>query len=302
MKILVVGHQGQLAQSLAEVAGARGRHELVLMGRPDLDLARAESLDAAMEQVRPDLLVNAAAYTQVDKAESEPDQAWAVNCDGAGALAAAAFAAGLPIIHVSTDYVFDGCKTEPYREDDPTGPTSVYGGSKLAGESKVQSANPRHLILRTAWVYSPYGNNFLKTMLRLAGERPELRVVADQFGSPTYAPHLATAILAIADHLAAGRIEEASWGTFHCAGTGATSWHGLAEAIIAESARRGGPQVPVHPIVTADYPTPARRPANSRLDCTRLARTWGLALPPWQEGVRACVARVFQDHTRLCGG
>jgi dTDP-4-dehydrorhamnose reductase len=238
--------------------------------------------------VRPTLVVNAAAYTAVDKAESDPDAAFAINRDGAEALAAASHAAGCPIVHISTDYVFDGAKPAPYVETDPTNPTSVYGRSKREGEAAVAAANPRHVILRTAWLYAPYGQNFLRTMLRLARERPQLRVVDDQRGNPTYVPHLAQAVLSIAAQLDESR----AWGIYHIAAAGETTWAGFAARIVMAGARLGVPQVPVIPITTAEYPTPAKRPANSRLDCSKLERMFDLRLPPWQQGVEACIARL----------
>jgi dTDP-4-dehydrorhamnose reductase len=247
----------------------------------------------AIDAVRPDLVVNAAAYTAVDKAETDGEAAaFAINRDGAGALAAASHAAGCPILHVSTDFVFDGTKAEPYVETDRANPVSVYGRSKLAGEMAVAAANPRHLILRTAWLHAPYGQNFLRTILRLARERPQLRVIADQHGNPTYAPHLADAMLAIAARLGDGKGEAPTWGIYHAAASGETTWAGFAAAIVAAGARLGVPQVPVIPITTPEYPLPAKRPANSRLDCAKLARTFGVRLPPWQQGVAECIAEL----------
>jgi dTDP-4-dehydrorhamnose reductase len=291
MKILVAGAQGQLARALVEEAEARGGLTVTALGRPQLDLTDAATIARAMSDTRPDLVVNAAAYTAVDKAESDNAAAFAINRDGAGALAAAAKAAGCPIIHVSTDYVFDGTKAEPYVETDPTNPTGVYARSKLEGEAAVASANPEHLILRTAWVFAAYGNNFLRTMLRLARERPQLRVVADQRGNPTFAPHLADAILAIAAQLGPGGSAR-RWGIYHASASGETTWAGFATAIVAAGARLGLPQVPVTPITTAEYPTPARRPANSRLDCGKLERAFGVRLPPWQQGMEACIDQL----------
>jgi dTDP-4-dehydrorhamnose reductase len=291
MKILVAGGQGQLARALVEQAHAREGVQLVAMGRPQLDLCAPDTILRAIDAVRPDLVVNAAAYTAVDKAESDEAAAFALNCDAAAALAAAAKAAGCPIVHVSTDYVFDGANAWAYVETDPTGPTGVYGRSKLAGEAAVMNANPEHLIVRTAWVYAPYGNNFLKTMVRLARERPELRVIADQRGNPTYAPHLAAAMLAVATQLGA-RDRPPAWGIYHAASSGETTWHGFAAAIVEAGKRLGVPQVPVTPITTADYPTPSKRPANSCLDCSKLEHTFGVHLPPWQQGVHECMSRL----------
>jgi dTDP-4-dehydrorhamnose reductase len=286
MKLLVAGASGQLAHALVQRARRSADVTVNAMGRPQLDLLDSASITRAIATARPDVIVNAAAYTAVDKAESDAAAAFALNRDAAGALAAAARTAGCPIIHVSTDYVFDGAKTGAYLEEDATNPMGVYGRSKLDGEAAVAAGHPHHVTLRTAWIYGAHGSNFLKTMLRLARERPELRVVADQHGNPTYAPHLADAILAIAAQ--AGSTNH--WGTYHAAATGETTWHGFALAIIAAARPLGVPQVPVLPITTAEYPTPARRPANSCLDCAKLERAFGVRLPPWQQGLAECMA------------
>jgi len=238
MRILVTGREGQVAKALLARADAQPETLIVLaLGRPELDLTDRTSITRAIAGFSPDLLVNAAAYTTVDKAESEQDAAFAVNRDGAGNAAAAAAAAGIPIIHLSTDYVFDGDGDAPHREDDATGPLGVYGRSKLAGENAVRAANPAHAILRTSWVYAPWGNNFAKTMLRLAGERDVVRVVADQHGAPTYAPDIAAGILAVAE-TALAEPRGAGWrGVFHMTAAGETTWAGFAEAIFAASAR-----------------------------------------------------------------
>ena len=234
---------------------------VIAVGRPQLDLENIATILPAIAEARPDLIVNAAAYTAVDKAETEPQRAFAINRDGAAAVAAAARALGVPLIHLSTDYVFSGDKATAYVESDETGPLGVYGKSKLAGELAVRTANPDALILRTSWVYSPFGSNFVKTMLRLAGERPELRVVDDQVGNPTSALDLAEAILRIVP-----RINDGAGATFHVAGSGSTSWCGLAKQVFETSRLMGGPTAEVVPISTSEYPTPAQRPANSRLD------------------------------------
>ncbi|MGE0699487.1 MAG: dTDP-4-dehydrorhamnose reductase [Hyphomicrobiaceae bacterium] len=285
MRLLVAGWQGQLARALVEIAPANPRIEALAVGRPALDLVQPATIVRAMTDFRPDVIVNAAAYTAVDKAESEPDAAFALNRDGARRLAEEAARRGAAIIHVSTDYVFDGRKATPYVEDDATGPLGVYGRSKLEGEEAVRAANPRHCIVRTSWVHSAGGANFVRTMLRLASDRNVVRVVDDQIGTPTYAPHLAEAILALAQRVSGAGEGDPGWGTYHAAGTGAVTWCGLAREVFRLSGARGGPVAEVEAITTADYPTPARRPANSRLDCTRLDARHGIRLPVWEAGV-----------------
>lgn len=288
MKILVIGREGQLARGLAEAAGAG--LEIVAVGRPQIDLTDARSAADAIARARPGVVVNAAAYTSVDRAESEPDIAMAVNASGAEHVARACAAGAIPLIHLSTDYVFDGNKNQPYLEDDAVGPINAYGRSKLDGEVRVARACPQHLILRTAWVHSPWGSNFVKTMLRLAGER-QIRVVDDVRGSPTYAPHLANLVLALARKI---KTDAAAipWGTYHAVSAGDTTWCGFAREVFRCAREHGLPAAEVVPIGTADYPTAARRPINSRLDCTKLRRSFALELPDWQEGVRDCVARL----------
>lgn len=292
MRLLIAGWQGQLARALVEMAPGRPGVDAMAIGRPALDLVEPATITRAMTDFGPDVIINAAAYTAVDKAESEPDAAFALNRDGARRLAEAATKRGALIVHVSTDYVFDGMKTAPYVEDDPVGPVSVYGQSKLEGERAVAAANPRHLIVRTAWVHSAGGANFVRTMLRLAGERKTVRVVDDQIGSPTYAPHLAAAILELAARAAQLPAGDPMFGTYHAAGSGAVTWCGLAREVFRVSRERGGPAAEVEPITTAEYPTPARRPANSRLDGSKLVRAIGRPMPEWQAGVAECVARL----------
>jgi dTDP-4-dehydrorhamnose reductase len=292
VRILVAGAQGQLARALREAAATVGDVAVTVAGRPTLDVTDAASIARALDAAAPDLVVNAAAYTAVDKAETEVEAALAINRHGAGALAQAAAERICPIIHVSSDYVFDGEKAEPYTESDPTNPLGAYGRSKLAGELAVAAANPHHIVLRTAWLYDASGHNFLNTILRLAKARPQLDVVADQHGSPTYAPHLARAILVIARQLERGAGPPA-WGIYHATSRGETTWHGFASAIVASGAARlGTPRVRVLPITAAQYPLPARRPANSRLDCSKLACAFGVRLPTWQQGLAACFARL----------
>lgn len=293
MRLLIAGAQGQLARAMIELAPSAADVTAFAVGRPALDLTAPASVLNTLADFKPDVIVNAAAYTAVDKAESEPDAAMALNAEGPARLAEAADRMGAALIHISTDCVFDGAKPEPYVEDDPTAPLSAYGRSKLAGEAAVRAATARHIILRTSWVFSPYGRNFVRAMLARAGEQDELRVVDDRHGCPTYAPHLADAILGVARAVIADP-GGARWGTYHAAGAGAATWCRLARETMRVSAARGGPSVPVVPITTPEYPTAAARPVNSRLDCGKLARHFGIVLPPWQQGVAACVARLQQ--------
>jgi dTDP-4-dehydrorhamnose reductase len=296
MRIVVTGVAGQVARSLVERGMALG-HVVLPLGRPHLDLAsgEAEAIRAVLEMTRPEAIVSAAAYTAVDKAESEPELAFAVNAIGAGHVAEAAAALNVPLVQLSTDYVFSGDGSRAWREDDPTGPQGVYGASKLAGERAVLAACPNSAVLRTAWVYSPFGSNFVKTMLRLAETRDEVGVVADQIGNPTSALDIADGVLAVAANLI-GRADPALRGVFHMAGAGEASWADLAEAVFAASAVRGGPAAQVRRIATSDYPTPARRPANSRLDCTRLAEIHGVRLPQWRGSLETVIDRLVSGE------
>jgi len=261
---------------------------------PIRDLAGdGDRIIAAIEAATPDVIVSAAAYTQVDKAESERELAFAINEGGARAVARAAHRLGVPLLHLSTDYVFDGLSASPYIEEDPTGPTGVYGASKLAGEKAVLSQYPNSAVLRTAWVYSPFGANFVKTMLRLAGERDEIAVVADQRGNPTSALDIADGVLRVATNLVQDSNSDLR-GVFHMSAAGEASWADFAEAIFAASAAGGGPSAGVRPIGTADYPTAARRPANSRLDSGKLARTHGVSLPDWHASLDKVVSRLVR--------
>jgi dTDP-4-dehydrorhamnose reductase len=291
MRLAVTGKTGQVSTALLERGAASGV-EVVAVGRPEFDLAQSQSVADLFAAIRPDVIVSAAAYTAVDKAESEAALAQAVNGNGPGLVAEAAARLGIPVIHISTDYVFDGSKSGPYVENDATAPLGVYGTSKLAGERAVAAAGPDHAILRTAWVYSPFGNNFLKTMLRLAVDRPELRVVDDQRGNPTSALDIADAILAVARNLVERPRDNQLRGVFHLAGTGEGSWADFANEIMAASSERGGPAATVIRIGTADYPTPARRPANSRLSSAKLAETHGVVMPDWKVSTRETVARL----------
>jgi dTDP-4-dehydrorhamnose reductase len=277
--ILLFGANGQLGQELSRESATRGA-ALVALSRAEADIASRDAVRGAIARHKPTVVVNAAAYTKVDAAESEPELARAGNETGPAVLGAACAAAGVPIIHISTDYVFDGTKASAYQESDPIAPIGVYGRSKAAGEAALRLAMPQHVIMRTSWVYGEFGANFLKTMLRLAATRDELRVVADQRGCPTSTGDLARAILAIAPRLAAG---DDVWGTYHFAGSGVTTWHAFASRIVAAQAPFTGRNPRVTAISTADYPTAARRPANSELDCALFARVFGIRARPWED-------------------
>jgi len=288
--ILVLGRGGQLALSLAEKASARGI-ALSFAGRPQVDLAEPDTLRRAVAESGAALIINAAAHTAVDQAEDEPEAAHALNAVAPRVLAEAAREAGARLIHVSTDYVFDGSGDRPWREEDPIGPRSVYGRSKAEGEAAVRETLPDHAIVRTAWVYSPFGRNFVRTMLALAETRDSLTVVGDQVGSPTCALDLADGLLAIAETWARepGR---GAGATYHLAGTGSASWAEFAREIFALSRARGGPSAEVTAIATADWPAKAPRPLNSRLDSGRFAETFGYRAPPWRESLAEVVERL----------
>jgi len=291
MRIVVTGKNGQVVTSLVERRTAAG-HEVIALGRPELDLADPDSIDRAVAAAKPDVIVSAAAYTAVDKAESEEDLAYAINARGAGAVAAVAARLNVPLIHLSTDYVFAGALNRSWTESDPTRPIGVYGLSKLAGEEAVLTAGGNCAILRTSWVYSPFGGNFVKTMLRLAGDRDEVSVVADQIGNPTSALDIADGVVKVAENLVANA-DPALRGVFHMTAQGEASWADFAQHIFAESAAQGGPSASVKAITTADYPTPAARPANSRLDCAKLAETHGVTLPDWRAALPPVIARLL---------
>jgi dTDP-4-dehydrorhamnose reductase len=293
VRLIIIGKEGQVARALAERAPAHGV-TAVHLGRPQLDLADPSGIEDLLIEVGGDVIVNAAAYTAVDQAEVEPDLANAINGVGPGVLAGVAASMGVPIIHLSTDYVFDGMANRPYREHDEPHPVGAYGSSKLLGEQAV-SAAPNHAILRTAWVYSPFGRNFVKTMLRLAREREEVAVVADQHGSPTSALDIADGIISVGSNLLARPDETDLRGIFHMTGSGFATWADFATEIFQQSARFGGPAARVRPIATSDFPTPAKRPTNSRLDCSKLARIHGFTLPAWHRSLEPCVQRLIEE-------
>jgi dTDP-4-dehydrorhamnose reductase len=276
MKLLVTGTDGQLARSLVERARLRSEVDLIAIGRPQLDLEVPGRAANTIAEAAPDIVINAAAYTAVDLAEDEPDRAFRINADAAGEVAAAAARAGAAVIQLSTDYVFDGGGSGPYREDAPVSPLGVYGRSKLAGEEQVRAANPRHAIVRTAWVFSPFGRNFVKSIMAAAGVRDRLTVVDDQRGSPTSALDLADGLLTMIGH-------GGGWGeTYHLAGRGEASWCEFAREIMVQCAANGLPHVPVDPIRTEDWPTRAVRPRNSVLDSSKFEQTFGFVMPDWR--------------------
>jgi len=277
MRVAVFGGAGQVGHALARVA-ARRNIVLTSFDRAAADVTDIGAVSAALTHARATVAINAAAYTAVDKAETDADRAESINASGAGHVASAAEALDIPVIHISTDYVFDGTKASAYVEDDPIAPLGVYGRTKAEGEAAVRAASPRAIITRTAWVYGLEGANFVKAMLRLAADRDVIRVVNDQRGNPTFADDLAEALLTIAANPKPG--------TYHLAGQGATTWYNFAKTIFAN----GGPRI--EPITTAQYPTPARRPANSVLDGTKAKRTFAVELPPWNDGL----SRMLHAH------
>ena len=287
MKVLVFGAGGQIGREVCR-APWPPRYAVLALDKNAVDITRSAAVTAVLARERPDLAINLAAYTAVDRAESEPEAAWAVNCAGAAHVAAACDESATPLIHLSTDYVFDGRKTEAYLEDDAVGPLNIYGRSKEAGERAVRAALAWHVIFRTAWVFGAYGANFVKTMLRIRTERPVLRVVADQRGCPTAAADIAAALVVIAEHIERG---ETKWGTYHFAGARAVSWHGFAEAIFNLAASQLTTCPRIEAITTDQYPTPARRPMNSVLDCQKIKGAFGISPPPW----RTALAKVIRE-------
>ncbi len=292
MKIIVFGAGGQVG---FEVCRATWPRNVAIrpLDHAAVDIADPDAVLAALAAERPDLAINLAAYTAVDRAEGEPERAFAANSSGAANVAAACAQIGAALVHLSTDYVFDGAKPGAYREDDPVNPLGIYGHSKEAGERAVRQALPRHFILRTSWVFGVHGANFVKTMLRLAAERSVVSVVADQTGRPTAARDIAQALSALAGAVERG---DEGWGTYHFADAGAVTWHGFAEAIFDRAAPFLGKRPKVTPIATADYPTAARRPENSVLDCGKIERTFGIVPPPWQGGLETVIGELLGEN------
>jgi dTDP-4-dehydrorhamnose reductase len=286
MTILVIGGaRGMVAGALARLDG------VVALGRPHADLAEPATLQRTLDAHAPRAVICAGAYTQVDAAENNEATAMRLNADGPGALARFCAERDTPLVFVSTDYVFDGTKAGPYSEDDPVAPINAYGRSKRAGEDAVRAAGGRHVIVRTSWIHAPWGKNFVRTMLTHAVAGRPLRIVDDQIGAPTYAPHLARALHDIAASLTRG----GDGGTLHVTNAGACSWRMFAEAIFDAAEKRGGPSTTVEAITTADYPTPAARPRNSRLDISAARRAFGVDLPDWRVGLDACLDAIATD-------
>lgn len=296
MKILVTGANGQVGHELILALASDPRHQAIPLARTDLDISEPAATRAAMSRHAPDIVVNAAAYTAVDRAEQEPDRADAVNRRGPANLAAACLEHGVPLIHLSTDYVFDGKKEGEYREDDATAPLGVYGLTKLQGEEEIRATTARHLILRTSWVFGAHGANFVKTMLRLGRERRELRIVADQHGCPTPAADIAAVIMQLIDRIG-DREGSVDWGSYHYCGEPATTWFDFAGAIFRQAESLSGLPAPrLIPIPTAEYPTPAKRPSNSVLSCEKLARSFGIAQPKWEDGLAAVLRELLTPN------
>jgi len=292
LPILVFGGDGQLGRELTARAALIGI-PLVGVRRSEADIADAGAIARAMTRISPSLVVNAAAYTKVDRAEIEIEEAYRSNAKGPGIIAAACSTTGVPLVHISTDYVFDGTKQTAYSEDDVISPLGIYGQSKAAGESAVRGALKQHVILRTSWVYGTYGANFLKTIVSRAAQHEELRVVADQRGCPTGTQDIADAILKIAPRLAA---REPVWGTYHFAGSGATTWHGFAVEIVAAQAKFTNRRPKVTAITTAEYPTPAKRPINSELESSRFTAIFGFRAADWRERTHEVVSALFSSR------
>lgn len=292
MKLLVIGENGQLGWEVCRQGKNQGI-DMIGLDLPDFDITEPSKVKEAVHQAGVSLVINASAYTEVDKAELEPEVAFAVNRDGPTYLAASCAEIGIPLIHISTDYVFDGRKEDAYRETEPVSPLGMYGKSKAAGETEIRNILKEHIIIRTAWLYGLHGNNFVKTMLLLGQEKEVLSVVADQYGCPTYAADLADAILTIATQISEQC--DVIWGTYHYCGKGVTSWHGFAQAIFDLAKHYDTLRaIKVVPITTSEYPTPAKRPANSSMDCSLITKNFGISLRPWQESLADMVHRYYQ--------
>ncbi|MDH5369359.1 MAG: dTDP-4-dehydrorhamnose reductase [Gammaproteobacteria bacterium] len=281
MKVLITGAQGQIGKELTHTAIAHG-YEVYSVGREELDITKASNVDIFFNQYKPDIVINAAAYTTVDKAEEEQDIAYAINCDGTKNIAAACAEASIPLFHISTDYVFDGSKTEPYSEEDTISPLGIYGDSKWRGEEEIRKKLSSAIILRVAWVFGMHGNNFVKTMLRLGKDKNELNVVADQFGGPSPAKDIADTLIKLVTYYQ--KNNDLQWGTYHYCGSPKTSWYEFATEIFQQANEIGlmKKKIKVNPIPTTEYPTPAKRPENSMLDCTKISNIYNIDMPDWR--------------------
>lgn len=296
MKVLVTGARGQIGSELI-LEGEKLGLQILATGRDELDITQQQAVNDLIQIQKPDIVINAAAYTAVDQAESESELAYAINRDGPANLAQASENNNIPLLHISTDYVFDGNKTDAYSETDTPNPQGIYGKSKLKGEHAIESTLKQYIILRTSWVFGAYGNNFVKTMLRLGKERDILKVVVDQEGGPTWAGDIATTLLKLVKRWGEGK--RLPWGTYHYSGQPVTTWHGFAEAIFerAEELKMIDKRPRVEPITTAEYPTPAERPLNSILDCGKLAQQLGIGQSDWQPGLEQVLVTWKQSNT-----
>ena len=294
MRMLITGANGQLGRELVR-QGHRFNLALHAFKRQELDITQPNQVDTILAKASPSLVINAAAYTNVDKAETEADLAFKVNKIAPGYLARCCADRNIALIHISSDYVFDGIKGKPYHETDPIAPVGIYGQSKAAGEVAIRSALKHHIILRTSWLYSVYGHNFVKTILNLGTEKKNIPVVDDQFGSPTSAADLAEAVLTIAAKI--GSIADLDWGTYHYCGNGVTSWHGLAKEVLQLASPYVSLQTKqVEAITTAEYPTPVKRPPYSALDCSRIKKAFGIDPKPWQQSLKRTIGRIFSEN------
>jgi len=291
MKILITGAQGQVGKELVSIANQRG-FDVIAAGQTELDITQLKNIKSYFEVHQPDLVINAAAYTAVNKAEEEQDITYAINRDGTANLAAVSKEKNIPLLHISTDYVFDGTKSEAYSENDAVSPLGIYGISKWQGEETIRQTLPEHIILRVAWVFGAQGNNFVKTMLRLAKDRDELSVVADQFGRPSPAKDIAKTLIILAEQYQKEKTLE--WGTYHYCGDEKVSWCGFAKEILKQAKEQGliEKDIKVNAITTAEYQDPTKRPANSMLDCEKIKNTFGIEMPSWKESLNQVLTEL----------
>ena len=291
MRILITGAQGQVGKELVSIANQRG-FDVIAAGQTELDITQLKKIESYVEVHQPDIVINAAAYTAVNKAEEEQDITYAINRDGTANLAAVSKEKNIPLLHISTDYVFDGTKSEAYSENDAVSPLGIYGISKWQGEETIRQTLPEHIILRVAWVFGAQGNNFVKTMLRLAKDRDELSVVADQFGRPSPAKDIAKTLIILAEQYQKEKTLE--WGTYHYCGDEKVSWCGFAKEILKQAKEQGliEKDIKVNAITTAEYQDPTKRPANSMLDCEKIKNTFGIEMPSWKESLNQVLTEL----------